>query len=750
MTVTNINNRTSSRTANAPTVSRAEQALLDQIAQRSSETASSLLAQLFSSTDDLFYELSERASTNNEENLYFEAMRAIRSSKDYFSREFVSRFIESFQKIPSLTIPSHTRAHDDQELAIVDRNQLEIELAQKSMADRARDSYKQELHDLEARLDHMLRSCSLKPQNNPLDPGHLAYNFVSLSGEVLNLDMKTRLIFFKLFEKHFLKQLGNLYFDANQLLINAGILPKVPRKAVKNEQTASSAIEEQKEQRIERRASGAAARVRPFHLQTNALASLMSSIRAAKLSNAPNAQGFGSYHVYSANPGALMLTPELTGYLTDNQHQFSEQFNADTPSNIVPSIIGEILSRKNPQRPQALEQPSEDIINLVALFFDKVLEDQNLPLAVQSLICRLQIPLLKIALHDGSFLTDDNHPARLLINSVTQIGLGFDSSRPVERDPLYKIIVSGIQTINQKFKLDNDVIREVLDNIEKAEKEESAKTDVVEGRTRQAEAGKAKLKAAKEYAQNTVYEKIRDVSLPPTVGEFLTGAWLQVLVITYVRKGKDCSDWVAFEQLISDLSWASQVHVDEKSRLRQQRLKPEILRTIAHGLELAVDNDEARSAKINEIATVLDAAQKDDNANSHYSKLSEEQKTKLGKADPEKKTWDEMTALERQQARYEELSSQFYIQAKNMPLATWLAYFDDNRDKTLRCKLSAKIDADNYIFVNRLGFKALVKTRRQFAYDMQFNKVKVLDTTPVFDRLMEKVVRQIRSLSRDM
>ena len=51
----------------------------------------------------------------------------------------------------------------------------------------------------------------------------------------LKLEIKTRLIFFKLFEKHFLKQLGHLYSDANKIFVEEGILPKVSRKRAQND-----------------------------------------------------------------------------------------------------------------------------------------------------------------------------------------------------------------------------------------------------------------------------------------------------------------------------------------------------------------------------------------------------------------------------------------------------------------------------------------------------------------------------------
>lgn len=733
------------------------QYLLDTVAQRSLETTSTLLSQFFSATDDLFYELSERASTNNEENLYFEAMRAIRVSSQELTKSFEQTFKQNFVNMADLGKHAHSHAAKDyDDLSLVNREQLELDLAQKNMADRTRDTYKTEVYELSARLTALTTEFSVTEVNNPLDPFQLSKNFVTSSSAHLKLDIKTRLIFFKLFEKHFLKQLGHLYSEANSTLIEAGILPKVPRKALDktvSQPTIHSAIEEQSQRASEAQFESfdgiPIPPAAPFQLEPAALASLMSSIRAAKDANHPGIQALGNYHYFSDNPGTVMPVPELADFLTDTQTNIDRRLTSEAPQNLVPQIVADILSLRNPDLPQALEQPDEDIINLVALFFDKVLEDENLPLALQSLICRLQIPVLKVALHDKSFLSNDSHPARILINTITDAGLSFDETKPLEKDPLYRCIAEGVQKINHQFKLDSHVFDEVTRTLRAALKAEMNRSAVVETRTTQTETGKAKLNAAKTFSQSALFEKLKEVSLPPQITGFLTNTWLQVMIITYIRGSKDSAQWVENEQLISDLIWVSQQYSDEKSQARQKRIAPDILNRIELGLELIIDNAESRQAKTADIDKALQTVFSNPKPES-YQKLNEEQRNLLGKRDPGKKNWEEMTALERQQARYEELSSQYYLEAKNMKVGTWLEYLDEAKGRQLRCKLSAKIDAENYVFVTRFGFKALSRTRRQFAYDMQFKKAKPLDTTPIFERIMERVVAQIKSLSKDL
>ena len=737
--------------------------VLKSIEEDSIQSSKQLLDHMFAAIDDLFYELSKRASSNNEENLYFESMRELRIKKGGLSNSFIQSLTHSFVDFlqPQPPTDDDNKNVSESGLTIVDGDDLEIDLALKGMATRTRETFKTELYEIGIRLDHLLLQVEVTENNNPLDPQQITRAFVESCRDSLNINIKTRLIVFKLFEKHVLKQLGHIYADVNQILIETGILPKVPKSLNKqgqneNESTDAPHTHSQNQQGPEtpEAATLDAAPSEPAaSINQSTIAALMSAFRNSQgsLYAAPNRGGStqNNYYFYANNPGPVMKAPDLTRNLTNKQPYIDQALSSGgAPKNILPELVTELLATKNPQNPQALAQPDEDTINLVALFFDKVLEDENLPLAVQSLICRLQIPLLKVSLNDNTFLTNKDHPARRLVNTITQIGLSLDDSKPVEKDPLFKKIVDAVHTINKQYKLDVIVFTEVQNELDKLIQKESKKSMVVEKRTTQTEEGKVKIKHAKSFAQSALYDKMKDSPLHPKVSEFLTNTWLQVLIITFIKEGNEGSEWVENEQLIADLVWLSQPHENERSQARAQRLKPEILARIEKGLGIAIDNSESRSSIIRSIEDTLNELDNQSDPSSiPLQGLSDEQKETLGKASEQEKPWEEMTALERQQSRYEELSSKFYEKAKGLPLGTWIEYQDEKEGRVIRCKLSAKIDSETYIFVSRLGFKALEKSRRQFAYDMQFNKAKVLDSSPLFDRVMNNIVTHFSAAS---
>ncbi len=68
----------------------------------------------------------------------------------------------------------------------------------------------------------------------------------------------------------------------------------------------------------------------------------------------------------------------------------------------------------------------EDVINLIAMLFECILDDRNLPDSLKALIGRLQIPMLKVAVLDKSFFQPQqpSRPAFAQRNRRCGHGLG--------------------------------------------------------------------------------------------------------------------------------------------------------------------------------------------------------------------------------------------------------------------------------------------------------------------------------------
>src|SRR5213075_738050 len=59
-------------------------------------------------------------------------------------------------------------------------------------------------------------------------------------------------------------------------------------------------------------------------------------------------------------------------------------------------------------------------IDIVAMLFDYIFDDRHIPASVKAVLGRLQIPVLKVALLDKAFFSSKAHPARRLLDRLSE------------------------------------------------------------------------------------------------------------------------------------------------------------------------------------------------------------------------------------------------------------------------------------------------------------------------------------------
>src|SRR5690606_11578 len=116
------------------------------------------LEDLFSSCDDLFFDLSSRASSNAEQNLYFESMRELRFKKAGVINSFKQHFEQGFLALAQYTGSGRaaTQETSADNLSLVQNDTLEQEVAISGMISKARSNCQEALYHLATRLDYLI------------------------------------------------------------------------------------------------------------------------------------------------------------------------------------------------------------------------------------------------------------------------------------------------------------------------------------------------------------------------------------------------------------------------------------------------------------------------------------------------------------------------------------------------------------------------------------------------------------------
>ncbi len=708
--------------------------LLRQVRENALSIFSAHLENLFSSCDDLFFDLSSRATSNNEQNLYFESMREVRLKKNGVIAAFKQEFETGFYQLPD----SHPQQHRTQAaentsngtLSLVQNDTLEQDVAISSMISKARVNCQESLYHLNLRFDYLIANTTISEQNNPIDPQQICHYFATAC-EFFDLSIKARIIIFKQFDRFVSSKLATVYSAANHLLIEAGVLPKISYTA----RTASSDTDTN----ANPLPTAALNSKHSTELNLNELNDLLAAARTQNIASLPN------YVSYSSNTGPALANTDLINLLTGTQQNLPPATDEAQLTYKLHNIITNILSTQGDNTQRSLQQPEEDVINLVAMFFDFILDDHNLPISAQALISRLQIPVLKIALRDQTFFNHSSHPARRLINVIAEVSIGWDESTQSQKDRLHDKASSIVREINEQYEENDHIFSSKLTELQLFIDQAQHKSSRVEKRTAQAAEGQAQNKLARQNAQGIMFEKLESLSLPETISAFLTQQWLNLLIITHLKYGEDSQEWIGSIQVIDDLTWISQLPSDTKSQQRFEKIKPDLLNRITQGLQKISNTSEAVSASVAAIDLTLDQL-RNKPSGILFRPISSSQAQQLGHTPGGgSKSWKNMTGVERQQARYKQLTYEYIRKAEQLPLNTWVSYTDNHSGKTLRCKLASKTEqSDSYVFVNRFGFKALQKQRKDFACDIQAGRVTVLESGHLFDRAMNSVLGSIK------
>jgi len=747
------------------------QSLLGQLARELRVALAPRVERLFGACDDSLFDMASRARSNTEQTQLFESLREIRAQRAAVGEDFLQRLANALVSLPQPASAERSEAWADSanldanSLELIAHDEMEKRVVVIDIVKRARQEYQEALFQTGERLN-VAAGRAIPPHHVPLDPLRITLAFVRAS-DSLDIPIEIRKLVYQQFDLHLVRHLDEPYELMNQLLRDAGILPELaplrrqlrkdeprpaPRPAPPTPQAASTPVSGTPAASSIRGAEPRTAtpgdgRTRFSSEETfgtipgseaavHELAEMLGTLRArgVRLPMLAGVPGEGE---------APIRRDELVGLLTEVQLQSATISDGDPqPLDIRQAIDAIVASRGN----LSLSQPDEDMVNVIAMFFDLILEDRNLPIEIKALVSRLQLPILKVALKDKTFFSNRKHPARQLLNEIARTSIGWDASDKDTQDALFIRLTELVEEVLRASADDPAVfdkcLTELLGFIERTE----SRANRNERRTTERAQAEARTSKARELTRQVLHDRLEGKRLPAEITEFLVDDWQQVLQLLYLRKGTEGPEWLDAVQSVDDLLWCVQPHADERSRGRRERLLPELRARLEAGIELSRGNADEARGRVADLWAVF-AAETAESV-SPAAPLTPEQSARIRPAASDERPWREMTAVERQKVQYEALMFEFLKRAEEVPVGTWFEYDDLRRAVTMRCKLAARIEeTGTFVFVNRTGVLVQEKPRKAFAYDMQMGHARPIEDAPCFDRTIERISSNLRKLA---
>ncbi|NVD34649.1 DUF1631 domain-containing protein [Marinobacter lutaoensis] len=690
-----------------------------------------LLQGAFDAVDDSLFELANNARSNNEQNRYFEAMREIRIKRKGVERHFQNAIAQFFADPPGSAQPEPEPSAPPvsaETLSLVGNDDLEEQVALNAMITKAKAHFQGPLLQLQARFSQVYPGASDESPVNPLAPEHLCSAFTEAI-QVLEIQIRERLILLKQFDRYVVSNLGMLLDEANRILIQAGIIPNFRYHGKTGKQAPPPGAKADSSETSE-----ASTGPTETAADSTAVFEQIRQMLALQRANAgiPARATDPRFHVIGDRELITLLSALPTPVPAEPGVNLSE----GEPVTIdLRGLIQQALTQVDTGdgKQPALKEVDEDLINLVSMLFEFILDDYNLSPPVQVLISRLQIPILKVVIKDKTFFSKATHPARKLLNALARAGIGWSKSDEKTKDQLYDKIHGIVQRILNEFDGDLALFETLNEEFEQYLARENRRASLVEQRTRESERGRIKSQKAQETVDRILQEKIRRYPLPEPIHSILVNGWSRVMFLAYLRDDVE-HRWQETVKVVDDLIWCLHPHQEDAERDQWVRVVPGLLKSLRAGLEEVSYNASRLDEMMGELKHELAKAFR-------TRPLSEVREDEATTAEASEQPAASSPAGQPEDAAIAE----FVTQIDAIEIGDWVEFRLVN-GASFRCKLSAIIEeADSFVFVNRMGLKVIEKTRLELAHEMRRGRLTLLEQGSLIDRALDAVVGSLRS-----
>jgi hypothetical protein len=703
----------------------------------------------FEHVDDALFDLAEKAENNAAQMHYFDGMREVRKRRPAVERSFLGAISRDIGELAHPAQPASNAttfmSQGTVELSLVADNELEESLAITSMIGKNESRLSRDLFAVNQRLSVICGGHRIDDASNPVAPAILAQAFRQALHE-LSADMRVKLIIYKLFDRYVLSSLEELYQEINTELVRAGVLPQLRHEVLRGG-NAKTAVSGQVD------GTSAAMADEAGEIPSDLLQTLHALFSARR----GPAVGIGSDGGMHAMPsGPLPSANELLGALSVLQSQiasagplpYARPDDAAELSREVLQLKGQLLTQIGAlrgERPSHVATIDEDTIDLVGMLFEFILEDRNLPAAMQVMLARLQIPYLKAAILDRKLFAHRQHPARRLLDCLAEQAKGWSEESDRDRR-LHEKVKSIVDQLLHDFDDDMGIFERLLVDLQQFQDINKRRSELAEQRVAESTRGREKLEQARRRAAREILDRIGDQKLPPLVHGVLARAWANHMVLTLLRQGETSPEFKSALRFIDDFIATTRPATNPESRQALRQMLPGVERALRQGLTNVAFQEQDIERLLSQLHTYY-RQQLGETLGATEVVTVDEDAAMLAIPDSIQPVIDRDTAAE-DLAEDEEivevpLDSPEWHQVQALQPGTWLEFCLADEAMT-RAKLSwISPMSGRYLFVNRRGLKVADYAPQELAILLANGHARVLAANALFDRAMSAIVGKL-------
>ena len=713
----------------------------------------------------------------------------IKEESPGIAERFMTNIHNYFDELTSLVVKDDEIEPDSYDnLSLVDHDYLEAMIAMEGMVKQLRDKEINGMRSFLTRLETMFPNIRIDQTNNPLDPEQVGDCF-NEAIKPLGFKAHYLLTIYREFNKTLFGQYDDVIGEANDVLVEAGVLPnlditaeeRAKRKKARDEARAQLAAEqkikeEEEKAELEARMKRKPAKPTPESTEASAAASLAPASPAPAVAAVQAEQAKAQAEMFSmmqtlvksiaqnnsgnglsATAGAQIASEndlaaetedlrqqqhKLMGMLTDIQSNLlsnrssgipGETMNADK---VARSINDSLKAEQSSGELGAISAQSGDVINLVTMLYEAIWKDPALPVVMKELIGRTQISIMKVALSDTAFFDNENHPGRALLNELALAGISWTQTVTLDEDAVYQKVKQIVERLLAEAEPSNEFLQQQIDELRAARSRQLGTDLNLEKRVRESADVSQNIDDVNTYVRQKIYERVLKGYLDPSIRNLLDTHIQEFLVKLVLREGPEGKSWKPVMSTIDVLLWTVQAEKHPGDRERFERINPRLIDNLSKALEIGG----ASKTKITKIMRQLKQVQE-------FTFHQAEAGVKPPTTQSASVTVDKILLTTANQKDVATLprDDTHLRRIDRLPIGAWVE-FRGTAGQRVRCALASKIESiDKLFFANSEGKKMIELTRMRLAHELKAGGVKIISEGSLVNRAMESVVSNLKT-----
>ncbi|MBU0601197.1 MAG: DUF1631 domain-containing protein [Gammaproteobacteria bacterium] len=532
---------------------------------------------------------------------------------DHITKYFDAR-VRGEPNDPEVTVPASL-----DELSLIDEDDLTQNLALNEITRKLKQHCEEDLFGVEQRLGSLLGKAEPTDRDNPLGTEGVAQALRAACEEV-DTSVQMRLVLLQSLESQISRELSTLYQELNGRLVRYNVLPGLRRGFRRGAGGRGMPPSSMPPGAVAAAPAGGGTGLPSLDA---GMTSSMQGFGASSIQGfgVPSMQGFGEQSgggttsevegdVYAmlaqlvqgqmaaqgmpmqattgaapAGNGTPFVFEALSALQADADNSASASFGL--PVNLLRDFRTSDLG-------QHLGQFDAITVDIVAMLFDLIFDDAEIADPIKALVGRLQIPLVKVAMLDRSFFSSKAHPARRLLDVISQSMMRWGRDVGHE-DPLYIKLAEIVDRILRDFERDLSLFEACRTDLEEfvasLEADETQRAEAAAVIAADREQERIRRDDMRRTADLDVDERLH-TPLPGVVQRLLDGVWRRLLRLLAERGDEAAVEYKQALATADELIWSVHPKADGDDRRSLIVALPGLLRRLNEGFD-AVDTHPA-------------------------------------------------------------------------------------------------------------------------------------------------------------